>query len=426
MELNKEVLTEIEKRLTKRAQDLFCKVDERLKPIILINEKNKENSSRQKFSVIKTYTYEINMEKKVFTIILLFGGLEMISAFSDNEAVPTLPNISSQLSLISLLAQVYLEESESFIREAHNTEKIEHVRRLKEVNELIRSAGKRFMHAISYTGDFEGAEQLFWICNEVSQLRYERKEISGNIVVTKGNNKNINFSIKFKKPILFEDTRKLRKIMELTSECVYIISDSYWVYGLGMAINTEVEPVFTITFEGKNKWQVSQGDNILMVVHDGIPNVYKDKINKESFLQRIIKAKGDLSHEQKNNIVSIAERAGKLKHGGLIVISDRAADEAMRLGNQGLPIESIKLQHDLIEQFTSIDGAILMDWDCNCYAIGVILDGITNENIGDSTRGSRYNSAARYCNYRNSEGDKVIAIVISEDGMVNVVPESTN
>ena len=60
----------------------------------------------------------------------------------------------------------------------------------------------------------------------------------------------------------------------------------------------------------------------------------------------------------------------------------------------------------------------MLDVTGTCYAIGVILDGIATAK-GNSERGSRYNSAIRYV----ENNGNCVAIIISEDGMVNLYPD---
>jgi hypothetical protein len=75
----------------------------------------------------------------------------------------------------------------------------------------------------------------------------------------------------------------------------------------------------------------------------------------------------------------------------------------------------------MVKKVTSIDGAVLLDRDANCHAIGVILDGVATEK-GDPSRGARYNSAIRY--YEQFESPKALAIlIVSEDGMINLLPD---
>ena len=79
----------------------------------------------------------------------------------------------------------------------------------------------------------------------------------------------------------------------------------------------------------------------------------------------------------------------------MLVISERAADEAARLGSQALTVEPTRLDDSLVRQVTGIDGAVLVDPSGRCHAIGVILDG-TATGAGDRSRGARYNSAVKY------------------------------
>lgn len=77
------------------------------------------------------------------------------------------------------------------------------------------------------------------------------------------------------------------------------------------------------------------------------------------------------------------------------------------------------------EQFTSIDGALLMDYSMSCYAYGVILyaDMCCK---GTHTRGSRYNSTKNYIKKLREKYDKKmvgrppLGIVKSEDGMLDL------
>jgi DNA integrity scanning protein DisA with diadenylate cyclase activity len=70
----------------------------------------------------------------------------------------------------------------------------------------------------------------------------------------------------------------------------------------------------------------------------------------------------------------------------------------------------------------AIDGAVLIDPSGQCHGIGAILDGQAAESW-DASRGSRYNSALRYVSTRQREGHRCLAVVISEDGMINLLPQ---
>jgi len=76
-----------------------------------------------------------------------------------------------------------------------------------------------------------------------------------------------------------------------------------------------------------------------------------------------------------------------------------------------------------IQRLTAIDGAVLIEPNGKCHAIGVILDGLATDK-GKSSRGSRYNSAVRYVETaREKFKQECLAVVISEDGMIDLVPD---
>jgi hypothetical protein len=74
---------------------------------------------------------------------------------------------------------------------------------------------------------------------------------------------------------------------------------------------------------------------------------------------------------------------------------------------------------ELLRHVTPIDGAVLLSPDGYCHAIGTILDGIASTK-GDPSRGARYNSAVRYV---ESTPSPCLAVVVSEDGRVDYVPD---
>ncbi|QWG44734.1 hypothetical protein EXW31_10730 [Bacillus mycoides] len=74
----------------------------------------------------------------------------------------------------------------------------------------------------------------------------------------------------------------------------------------------------------------------------------------------------------------------------------------------------------VLNQISSIDGAIYLDSDGDVHGIGVILDGPANE-LGDSSRGARYNSAIKYNNSKVKINNNTLIIVVSEDGYIDIV-----
>lgn len=138
----------------------------------------------------------------------------------------------------------------------------------------------------------------------------------------------------------------------------------------------------------------------------------------------------------KNVISSVLELAKHQKKGTVIVLTDEefAQEEADRLcknHHQGIMLEgTVSIPKgkpfSTIQHLTAIDGALLVDFNGRCYACGMILDGKA-EGKGDMARGARYNSAL---NYTRSHSDSfpehpMVVIVASEDGMLNILANST-
>lgn len=120
-------------------------------------------------------------------------------------------------------------------------------------------------------------------------------------------------------------------------------------------------------------------------------------------------------------------------------VAQKVRDEANRLCKVATGIDPVvDVNADVAATMSSIDGAMLMDVDCKCYAIGVILDGIAGNYYGDKSRGSRFNSSERYAENKkddtsvaNASGTKeddsdadsnLMVVVVSEDGMVDIFP----
>ena len=117
--------------------------------------------------------------------------------------------------------------------------------------------------------------------------------------------------------------------------------------------------------------------------------------------------------------------AWKQRHGTTILItSDSAKTDILGLceSNRGYEINDFELlsNDNYTMMLTSIDGAVAIDSDCHCFAIGVILDGKTIV-AGNMARGARYNSAKNYIATLKSLNMKAIAVVISEDRTMDVI-----
>lgn len=323
-------------------------------------------------------------------------------------------------SLIESTINVYLSACGHALKDPNNA--ITAIDR--PANELMREAGKQFMYTVSQAGrNFEGLHGLYDACNEIASMKYEGAVGLGNIIIAPKEHKNIKITLQLKKPIRVNDYRKVRKFLELSDNNSSIVSDSALIYGLGVLrgkYNPKDESLFLVSFTSHFTWELSHDNNPLMVVEYREPKLPVEKIDRDkfySYLKRIFKV---ISKDQIDDLWDIAIEATKQKHGTMLVISDDAIQESERLGKQCFPLKPLKLKDELIQQITSIDGAVLLDKEANCHAIGVILDGLATDK-GDASRGARYNSAIRYYEHFGKEKPTVL-VIISEDGMINLIP----
>ncbi|MBO7340622.1 MAG: DNA integrity scanning protein DisA nucleotide-binding domain protein [Lachnospiraceae bacterium] len=216
--------------------------------------------------------------------------------------------------------------------------------------------------------------------------------------------------IHFKRPIRLEkaNQKRIRKLLEATGDDKYLLVDveNSQIIGIGRLENPTG---LVVEFCGFSQWRV---------VHDG-KTVFECKCGNYKLVKPQNEyASGDELKRYKKMIELIVQN----KHGALIIQSDHAEEEAVRLCDleRGYRIKGINVfrNHELIEMATRIDGAILVDEKGRCYAMGVILDGPAAK--GNPEKGARHNSAKSYVAWRKKKKEHIKAIVVSEDGPVTV------
>ncbi|WP_074594424.1 diadenylate cyclase [Bacillus cereus] len=306
--------------------------------------------------------------------------------------------------------------------------------------------------------------------DNIANHTYEGQSPFGSILffsskVLKSNASLIDYTIKFQSDdlVALNDAKLIRKLLELTNNenDLYLISDHEMIYGLGKINWNQLKDciLFKLDFNGLSKYNIhlitvkeNESNNGVLSVEKG-KKVYKiskdlEVIDKtlinisfkspimgvegytsEKFI-RLLKSKYcDEKLKVNENVIEYLEKvvmsAREQKHGTMVVITDyeTAVSELKTLKKQSILIEATEIDPVYIQFLTSIDGAIYFDTNGKCHAIGVILDGIAKENIGDARRGARYNSAYRYLEKLKEKKKKCIIVIISEDGMVNLIPE---
>jgi hypothetical protein len=134
--------------------------------------------------------------------------------------------------------------------------------------------------------------------------------------------------------------------------------------------------LFEVKFEGRHQWELSHTasdlkfDKSLMRVTRGRPTLPQFGFESDEFLIRATALFPRVRLEKIENLRALANAATKAGHGGVIVISGHAAQEARRLRNRSTTISPpIVLRADTVQAVTAIDGAVLVSPDGKCHAI---------------------------------------------------------
>lgn len=353
------------------------------------------------------------------------------------------------LSLIHALFLISILEIRDkwtqFVRSASGNTPMSVFTHLSEKEFLTRAALLVINYLVTRNTFSDSRDLNYFYSNvdSISRTAYEKREPRGILLLSNRQNLQSNLStlsIQFRKRVALDKTRASRKVIEMSGNNRFILTDGVYLYGLG---NTKAHlsgDFIEIHFQGFDQWQVVYQGNSLFKVKNGVPHIPRPLLTKEELQQKMQRIfNNELTSTSINSLYRIVNQAVEnASHGALIVVCNSAIREAERLGNQAIVLESpTNIAPEILQGIFSIDGAILLGVDCMCYAIGVILDGQANNPSNNTpngyqaipespARGSRYNSSVRYVNTIRSncltETPLVVAaIIISEDNQVNIV-----
>jgi hypothetical protein len=325
-------------------------------------------------------------------------------------------------SLIAAVAEEFLETCEHELSVENPGNSVRTWRR--DAAEIVRGGGRRLMtFPIAAAGRERDPSGVFSSLDIISSQRYEGEVGSGRLVLARRGHENLAATISLREAVNLDDHRAVRKLLQLSSGNLPLLSDTAACYGLGTVspqYDPEREDLFVVSFVKHHTWQLRHDDDVLMHVANGTPGfLHADfpATKLEAELQRLFA----MTPEQAKPLLDLAEDVAREPHGSMLVISanDAAAAEATRLGicNQATAIDPCQLAEDVLQRLTRIDGAVLVDLEGRCHAIGVILDGVATDR-GSRARGARYNSALRYIETRDKAA---VSVVKSEDGMIEVI-----
>ncbi|MGJ1367611.1 hypothetical protein [Sphingobacterium spiritivorum] len=331
-------------------------------------------------------------------------------------------DLSINRSFLETLVQEYLKDCTIALYYPNPGENLGGDGRTTE--ETWRAAAKNFMYTISAKGkDFYGLHGLFEACNKLSTERYEGSENIGTLIIAEKDDPNIELITPLEEPFSFRDYRKVRKLLQLSNDELGMVCNTNKVFGLGKIkqdYDVASESVFKVKFLGIHCWDVLHHNQPILQMRYGLADFPSERITKEKFVSDASRVFSSLTRQNAEKLFSLAKSITTQARGALLIISDNAEAEAARLKNQCFPVTPIKATEEVLLNLSSIDGGVLIDQDGLIWAYGVILDGIVGEH-GNSSRGSRYNSAITYHEYKSTT-DGLMIIIVSEDGSIDVLP----
>lgn len=290
---------------------------------------------------------------------------------------------------------------------------------------LLVGAGRAFVSSV--LASFCPEPRTFHVFDElaaIASMGYERRSARGTIMFCDASDGRISWSARLKEPVSITDRRRVRKLLE-TSETdadVYLISDSIHIFGVGKPVETDDFLSYSIEFVEPGRWTMRDAAGVVLMGclwgSPHLPVVSVDYTELRDHLRAFVPS---MPETRAQALFAVAQGAVRQRQGTTIVVSNAAEAEARRLSGGGFPVYPAVLSRQDAVRLTSIDGALLLDAQAKCHAVGVILDGISDPGQGDPARGARYNSALRYVFGQRQKGLECAALVISEDGHVDRV-----
>jgi hypothetical protein len=287
-----------------------------------------------------------------------------------------------------------------------------------EVPDLMRAAGRRLMHGPGQL--MHAMTDLYDVCNVISTMTYEGADGVGGMLFAPRGHADVRVDLSLQRPASLRDYRTVRKLLEISDAGLYLLCADGEVVGFGRSTapaGSAPDGLFVVSFTGQHRWRLSLGSHVLMEITYGQPHLPKERLNAADFHRTVERTFPAMTGDEVDTLWTLVSAATEQRHGTMVVVSTGAEHEAARLGTQAIATAATPVTPSLMRLITAIDGAVLIDPHNQCHAIGAILDGLATE-AGDPSRGARYNSAVRYV---ASSAHACLAIVVSEDGMINVV-----
>ena len=336
--------------------------------------------------------------------------------------VPQLPHSPVPFSFVDHAISAYLADCPGELQNPAT----DPVRGWKPATEILRAAGWAVTaQAVAMTTGGPMDADVFSVCTALASTPYEQREVLGSMILAARPHPHVEPVVALLEAVPITELHAARKLLQLSGAGLSLLCDGHGIYGAGTVRwgdDRHAKPVFTIKFTHPGTWELWHQEHPLMVVsygHPQVPTPGFPAAEMRAHLARLFGALGPDAHE---HLCTLAQAACDQPHGTTFIISSGARQEAERLHHQCFRLRPLPLTPALVPALTDIDGAVLLDVQGTCHAIGVILDGRVSEQgtlVGNRGRGARYNSAVRYAD--DERCPRSLIIVRSDDGMLDFI-----
>jgi len=257
---------------------------------------------------------------------------------------------------------------------------------------------------------------IFDHINILSTYKYEGAVNSGVLIFVPKEDAEV--LIELERPVKLNGYKGIRKLLAMCGKGVsLLINNENEAYGLGR-IKEDIECA-KVEFLGYFSWRLTFNNDEVLSCTNLQPQLPNKQKYREIIRKKLSETFGKNNFDKKA-IMDVIDIAKQQKNGTMLVVSENADSEAKRLDSSCMLIKPTKINREITRHISEIDGAILINPECTCYGVGVILDGEASEQ-GDIARGSRYNSAVRYLTRQKKKNKKSLIVVVSEDQYVDIL-----
>jgi len=156
---------------------------------------------------------------------------------------------------------------------------------------ILRVAGAFFTRIHAWAGkrfspldiQFRGTLEFIEACNRISALPYETRAGLGGILIADVGHEAVTVAVQLAKSVMADKHKRVRKLLEMCKDGMYLLSDSRYIWGIGTVDETKYDSkayyIFTVSFVGHGHWELWYLHCHLMTVKDGNPRLPRPRVD---------------------------------------------------------------------------------------------------------------------------------------------------